>query len=228
MALMAWRLAPLLAPALVAVAPEIARKKPSLPCIWLILSAATAITAGKLGSNWNHFLEWPIALCICAGMGWMVLARLKPPELAATLCVIATVWLGFMVFAQKQSKNPFAAVRDCPAAYEFVRSHPGDRVLSENVGALVLGGKKVWVSNLFVYSQLIRNAGWQDAGMKQMIDTRSFDLIVTSRNYPSNKMYSLLGVDRFAPEPLQSLEQNYRAVAAFECKDAAFMFAPKP
>jgi hypothetical protein len=34
--------------------------------------------------------------------------------------------------------------------YEFVRSQAGDRILSENVGALVLGGKRVWVSNLFV------------------------------------------------------------------------------
>jgi hypothetical protein len=228
MAQMAWRFAPLLALALVGVVPEIARKKLSLPCVWLILSAATAVTAGKLGSNWNHFLEWPIALCICAGVGWSFLSRLKPPELAATLCVIATLWLGFMVFAQKQSKNPFAAVRECPAAYEFVRSQPGDRILSENVGALVLGGKKIWVSNLFVYSQLVQHAGWQDAGMKQMIETRSFDLIVTSRNYPGNKTYSLLGADRFAPEPLQLLAENYRAVAAFECKDAAFMFAPKP
>jgi hypothetical protein len=108
-----------------------------------------------------------------------------------------------------------------------VRSQPGDRILSENVGALALGGKKVWVSNLFVYSQLIQHAGWRDAGMKQMIDARSFGLIVTSRNYAANPAYALLGADRFAPEALQSLTENYRAVAAFQCKDAAYMFAPQ-
>jgi hypothetical protein len=146
--------------------------------------------------------------------------------LAAILSIAATLWLGFMLLAQRQSKNFFAVVRDCPAAYEFVRSQPGDRILSENVGALVLGGKKVWVSNLFVYTQLIEHAGWKDAGMKQMLDSRSFDLVVASRNFLGNKNYLLLGADRFAPEAIQALAKNYHAAAFFECKDAAFMFVP--
>jgi hypothetical protein len=226
LAQLSWTFAPLLVLALVTFVPESARKNLSLPSVWLIVSTATAVTAGKLGSNWNHFLEWPIALCVCAGMGWAAMTRVQPRSLAATLSVLGTLWIGFMLLAQKQSKNFFVAVRDCPAAYEFVRSQPGDRILSENVGALILGDKKVWVSNLFVYSQLIERAGWKDAGMKQMIDTRAFDLIVASRNYPGNNAYSILGADRFAPETLQSLADNYHAVASFQCKDAAFMFVP--
>ncbi|HEX9120243.1 MAG TPA: hypothetical protein VF840_06855 [Terriglobales bacterium] len=91
-------------------------------------------------------------------------------------------------------------------------SQPGDRILSENVGALVLGGKRVWVSNLFVYSQLIERAGWKDAGMKQMIDSRSFDLVVASRNFLGNKNYLVLGADRFDPEAIQALAQTYHAL----------------
>lgn len=218
--------APLLVLAMVAFVAELIRRDLSLGSLWLILSTATAATAGKLGSNWNHFLEWPIALCICAAMGWTIVTRLRPRALAAALAIVATLWLALNLMAQKQSKNYFAQAGGCPAAYQFVRSQPGDRILSENVGALVLGGKKVWVSNLFVYTQLIENAGWKDAGMKPMIESRSFDLVVASRNFLGNKNYALLGADRFSPEAIQALAQNYHAVAAFECKDAAFMFAP--
>ncbi len=223
----AWRFAPLLALALVAVVEQMVRKKPSLPALWLMLATLTAVTAGKLGSNWNHFLEWPIALCLCAGLGWAFLTRLEPRPWAATLAVAAAVGVGFMVMTQRPSKNQFAAVRECPAAYEFVRSQAGDRILSENVGALVLGGKKVWVSNLFVYNQLIEHAGWQDVGMKKMIEARGFDLIVASRNYAGNKAYSILGVDRFSPEDIQAIVGNYDLAASFDCRDAAYMFEPK-
>jgi hypothetical protein len=218
--------APLLVLALVALAPEILRKHLSPSSLWLILSTLTAVTAGKLGSNWNHFLEWPIALCICAAMGWTMITRLQARSAAVAIAVVPTLWFAFTLSAQKQSKNFFAKVSDCPAAYEFVRSQPGDRILSENVGALVLGGKTVWVSNLFVLTQLIEHAGWKDPGIKPMLDSRSFELVVASRNFLGNKAYSLLGADRFTPEAIQSLAQNYHAVASFECKDAAFVFAP--
>jgi hypothetical protein len=218
--------APLLVLAAAALLRDIIRKHLSLGSLWLIFSTLSAVTAGKLGSNWNHFLEWPIALCVCAGMGWAIMAHLQQRSVFAVLSLAVTLWLGLMLLAQKPASNVFTKTGGCPAAYEYVRTQEGDRILSENVGALVLGGKQVWVSNLFVYTQVIEHAGWKDAGMQEMLDSRSFDLVVASRNYLGNKTYSLLGADRFTPDAIQSLAQNYHAVASFECKDAAFMFAP--
>jgi hypothetical protein len=80
--------------------------------------------------------------------------------------------------------DPYATVQDCDRVYAMVKQYPGDRVLSENVGALVLAGKTVWVSNPFVYSQLVMRGSWPDAGLERMVRNREFDLIVTQWNYP--------------------------------------------
>jgi len=128
--------------------------------------------------------------------------------------------------AQKPSRDSFAAVRDCPAAYEYVRTSGGEDVLSENVGAVVLTGKKIWVSNLFVYTQLIERGGWQDAGVNSMIATRRFSLIATGRNYLANRSYAIYGSDRLPPEAIQAMAQNYHLAATFQCRDASFMFLP--
>ncbi|MGB9104027.1 MAG: hypothetical protein WCC59_04645, partial [Terriglobales bacterium] len=59
----------LVALAAVLLIPDLLRRRISLPALWLAMATLTAVTAGKLGSNWNHFLEWPAALCLCAGLG---------------------------------------------------------------------------------------------------------------------------------------------------------------
>ena len=109
-----------------------------------------------MGSNWNHFLEWPAALCLCAGIGWTKLTRIRPRVLATVAGLAATAWLCIFLWRERSLPfNPYATVQDCSQAYAFVKQYPGDQVLSENVGALVLAGKTVWVSNPFVYTQLV-------------------------------------------------------------------------
>ena len=226
LAALSWTLGVLVIFAVVRIVSELKHKTLSLASAWLLLSLMTAVTAGKLGSNTNHFLEWPVALCLVAAAGWTIITGLEARVLAAVLSVAGAVAVILMLAGQTPSRDFFAGDRDCPAAYEFVRNSGGEDVLSENVGAVVLAGKRVWVSNLFVYSQLIERGGWQDAGMNSMIAARRFSLIATSRNYLANRNYALYGSDRFPPEAIQAMAQNYHLAAAFQCRDASFMFLP--
>src|SRR5689334_17331537 len=72
----------LVALAVVYLVATLVRGKMSAPALWLLLAAVAAITAGKLGSGWNHFLELPLVLCLCAGLGWGELRNLPMRVLA--------------------------------------------------------------------------------------------------------------------------------------------------
>ena len=219
---------------------DLLRRRISLPAFWLLLAALTAVTAGKLGSNWNHFLELPAAFCLCAGVGWTTLTRAgvarvsdpSPPSariqlrpLAVAALVVAAAWLGLFVIQQRKlTYDPFLTVAECPQAYAYVKQHGGDRVLSENVGALVMAGKTVWLSNPFVYSQMVMRGGWPDAGLERMVRNREFDLVVAQWNYPEYPPFMSDGSERFSSGVVKAIANNYRVVQTYQCTDARFMF----
>src|SRR5579884_1536988 len=45
-------------------------RQPSLPLLYAALATVTTLTAGKWGSDANHFLEWQAALALAAGIGY--------------------------------------------------------------------------------------------------------------------------------------------------------------
>jgi hypothetical protein len=207
---------------------DLLRRRISLPALWLLLAAMTAVTAGKLGSNWNHFLELPAALCLCAGVGWTTLARIHPRAVAVTAALVATSWLAlFVVQQRKLIYDPFVTVAECPQAYAYVKDHGADRVLSENVGALVMAGKTVWVSNPFVYSQMVMRAGWPDAGLERMLQDGDFNLFVAQWNYPDYPPFMSDGGERFSSGAVKAIVKNYRAVQTYQCTDARVIFERK-
>ncbi|MGZ4811812.1 MAG: hypothetical protein ACXVZI_03515 [Terriglobales bacterium] len=207
---------------------ELLQHKLSVPALWLVLASGTAVTAGKLGSNWNHFLEWPAALCLCAGLGWAMIGRTRPAALGLVMATIVTVLLSLFVLRDREVLyDPYATVPQCAQAYQFVARHPGDHVLAENVGALVLAGKTVWMSNPFVYGQLVMRGGWKDAGLERMVRDREFDLIVAQWNYPGIPAFWSEGGERFSAGVVRAIVENYRLVQTYQCTDARYMFERK-
>ncbi|MBZ5512708.1 MAG: hypothetical protein LAN70_16290 [Acidobacteriia bacterium] len=219
----------LVALAAVLLIPGLLRRRISLPALWLVVATLTAVSAGKLGSNWNHFLEWPAALCLCAGLGWEKMSRIRPRALALVMAVVVTAWLCIFLWRDRTLPfDPYATVQDCDRVYALVKQYPGDRVLSENVGALVLAGKTVWVSNPFVYSQLVMRGGWPDTGLERMVRSREFDLIVAQWNYPMYPNFMSDGAERFSSGVVKAIVENYRAVQMYQCTDANVIFEPLP
>ncbi len=208
---------------------ELLQRRLSVPTLWLLLASGTAITAGKLGSNWNHFLEWPAALCVCAGLGWDILSRTRPRALALVVALVVTTWMWIVLSRERQLPfDPWATVQDCGRVYEMVKNYPGDRIYSENVGALVLSGKTVWVSNPFVYSQLAMRGGWSDAALERMVRNREFDLIITQWDYPVFPNFRREGAERASPALIEAIGDNYRRrEQLYGCTDARVVFERK-
>ena len=222
---MSW---PLVGLAIMGMARGFARREFAPALLWLPLATVTAITAGKLGSNANHFLEWNVALCLAAGIGLQECAKISSRTLAWCATALAVVATALVISRQPDFLGNVNAEKGCPKAYEWVRTQAGPNLLSENVGALVLGGKKVWVSNPFVLAQLVERAGWSDDELVRMVRERRFDAIFTRMNYPGFADYLIHGHERFSPALLHAIGENYDFESGFDCRDMNILYRPKP
>ena len=215
--------APLLALAAVRIVSELRRQHLSVASWWFLLATMTAITAGKQGSGWNHFLEWTAALCLCAALGWDEVKRVRPAAL------LFAAWLAAMLLWPAPSTFDWSnGLQQCPQAYAYIRAHAGDRALSENLSALLLGGKNVWVLDPFVYSQIAMHGTWRDDVIEPRLRSRWFDMVVTRRDYTQSSDALRRGVERFSAGTVQALKANYGVVRSFQCTDANVIFEPLP
>jgi hypothetical protein len=225
LALMSKQSCALVLLAAVAVAVGVARRQASPPVLWLLIATATSATAGGLGSNLNHFLEWNTALCVAGGLGLSALVGLRSRTIALVTTAIAVTAMAVVI----RQPREIAFVRgqtDCSRAYEWVRLSAGPNVVSENVGSLVLGRKRVWVSNPYVLAQMVKHAGWSDAELVHMIRERRFDAVIVPRDYPADPS-NPNRIIRFSPSFVRALGDNYRPEPGFNCRDMQVIFKPR-
>jgi len=201
--------------ALVAVVMAAVRKKVGLPVLYLVFATLTTVTIGKAGSNYNHLVELSAAMCIAGAVGWKELAeaqdwKLRFAATALTLLLAATV-------VNNAVRQP-VPVRDsgCDAAYAYVKNVRGERVITENLSAAVLGGKTLWISNPFVYTQLVKYGGWSDADLQRQLREHQVDLVIFDKE------------QEWSPGFMKALEENYRADRTFSCRYASTAWVPKP
>jgi hypothetical protein len=84
----------------------------------------------------------------------------------------------------------------------------------------------VWVSNPYVLNQLVTRAGWSDKPLEDMVRQRRFDAILLGLQYPAYLYFLEHGTDRFSPQLLRAIAENYRVSVRFRCQDAAFVYIP--
>ncbi len=214
-----WASNPLLMATGVAVIVTAAvRRDLNFPTLYLIFSAIGTASAGKLGSNINHMNELIAALCIADGVliAWL-LQRTRPVVIsAATISALLGVWM----LLQAQFVPTAESLPDCVPFYRLVNRFPGDRILSEELGALAVNNKTLWVSNPFVYSQLAMAGKDQDTQLVQHLKERWFDLVVL-RGDPRQPS------ERWTPSARQAVIDNYDLAAKTVCLDASFIYVPK-
>jgi len=207
--------------AVIAAIRDIAKKTRALPVIYLLTSTLATVTAGKAGSNTNHLIEWTAAICCCAGYGWQFIQswlfarKLAAANAAGLVAVVATSLAAIVSY-----RLPMAGRTSCEASYAFLRTH-GDSVLSDSVGALLLAGKPVLVSNPFVYSQLVSHGKLAGDPVKQLVSEKKFDVILLRESlaaYPADV--------RFTGPTLRAAEQNYHEAATFACYDSGHAYVP--
>jgi hypothetical protein len=195
----------------------------SFPPIYLAVSSITALTAGKLGANTNHFVEWMVACCMCAGMGYfLLLSKHVARAVPVTVLLSASALIGIVTQnqAEQQASRNMA---ECGSAYRYVSNSASSRVLSETLGPQLVAGKPILVSDPFVYGQFVKRGLWPDRRVEELLNERYFGLIVMPYD-PSQ--IKARGSD-FWPEPLvDAIDRNYRAVNRFTCRDASVMLEP--
>ncbi len=196
---------------------------PGFPSIYLAVSSLTALTAGKLGSTTNHFSEWMVACCLCAGLGYSrVLSKYARGAMPVTALLSASVLAGILM-QNRTTRQPAESLAECGRAYRYVTDSPASRVLSENLGPLLVAGKSVTISDPFVYGQLVKHGRWPDHQIEDLLNRRYFDLVVMSDDPSQMKAQAS---DVWPDSLVNAMDHNYRVVDRFECRDARVMLEP--
>ncbi len=189
----------------------------SEPSIYLFVVILGTVTALKQGSNSNHFLELEAALCISAAIGICELQKMKKfPAASAALVLLCGAILAAEGIGNRAAYSSQGVVDQCPQAYAYIRHH--NQVLSENVGALVLTGRTVLLSNPFVYAQLVRAGKWPSGQVERMLQESRADLVIIGK--PS------IRDQRWSQPALAGLDANYHVAERFVCADATLAYEP--
>jgi hypothetical protein len=186
-------------------------------------SSLAALSGGKLGSETNHFLEWTAALCIVGGLATAFLLASHKPLAQAFFIGLAALTIWFAVIPRYALVSE-ASPGGCLEAYNFLRSFPGERILSEDVASLVVSGKPVLVSNPFVVTQLGDSVAWSRGSMSDLASRQYFDLIILGGEVHGFQP----GSGRWPPAFISAVGQHYHVQRRFLCSPHFVVaYAPK-
>jgi hypothetical protein len=201
------------------------RPELSLPLIYLGLSFLTLLSRGKEGAASNYFLEWNAVLCCCAGVAYSSLRTSSDIRNFVSTLMPGALALMVVVNIHRPAPDPNKEYTECGQAYEYVKVYPGRRILSENLGAVVIAGKPPVVMDPFIWTQMIVHDGWPDTEIVDLIRSRQIDLVVLKRDVKDLSNRSIQ--NRWPKSVWDAIEQNYRLVHTFNCTDANFVYRPE-
>jgi hypothetical protein len=197
-------------------------KEIGLILLYWLLAAGTTLSLGKIGAAQNHELQLIFATCIGAAVAYEWMRQNSSGDWGLAL-VLATLILVTLANTPLRPRKPIEELSQCDEAYAAVSRDLGDRILSDNVGALVLAGKPVYVSDPFVYGWLVKGAGLPDDDLRRMVTSGEFTAIVLDRRAdgpPSDE-------DRWPNDMRAAVSRNYELKKQFSCNDARFVYEPK-
>ena len=124
----------------------------------------------------------------------------------------------------------------CPELQAFLRRQEGSRALSENIGAALLSGKRLLVTEPFIYRQLVSRSELSAEPLAAMIRSRQVDFIILNQDTPPlRRPRTDTGRSRWwareAPWPssiLDGIEENYAVSGHFQCPNAGALYLPRP
>jgi hypothetical protein len=193
------------------------KRRFELPVLYAIFALLGSVTAAKVGSNMNHLIEFVAALCILAG--WFVgqMVERGGGVALATSAASAVVGLWMVLLLPYAPGN--RPVAGCTAIYNAAAQLPSDRILSEDVGLLVVEHKSVWVAGSFAYALLAESGKVPDTKLQQRIREKWFDYIILSAD-PQDAS------TRWSPQVRRLIGENYARLGEFGCRDASLVYAP--
>jgi hypothetical protein len=194
----------------------------SLIAIYWFLVAGASLSLGKIGAGQNQMLHLVFAACISAAVAYDWIRQNSPGDLGLAV-LVSTLILITMANTPLRSSKPIEALSECKQAYSAVREDLGDYILADNLGALVLGGKQIYVSDPFIYRWLVAKTGFPDEDLRQKIVHREFTAIVLDRRLEDPEDDG----GRWPDDVRQIIRENYRLKEQFNCNDARLVYEPK-
>lgn len=204
-------------------------RDPSLPFIYLILSSVGTILRGKLGSDFNYYLEWEAAVCLCLGFEYRLL-RAELPDLSAARALVPAL-LGCSILAITHWINfdndaiLRASRAGCGAAYQFVKDHRDEQMLTDNIGAVAVAGATPAVFEPFLWTREVLGDGWPDREILDLLKSRRISLVLLDQKPEkmANDPYQVWWPRSVA----EAIQQNYTLARDFKCTGANFVYQPQ-
>ncbi len=186
----------------------LSRRRNSLIVNYFILSGLIALTAGKVGSSVNYFLEVIAASCILTGLlvngleTEMQAGKDGMEARSAASMLVATLLLFQLVAYANPPLPPPEAERDaCLEVSGYIRNASG-MIISEDTGLLVVNGKSI-VLDPWIMTQLAKQGLWDQSTLIRDIEAKAFSLIVLRfdlEGQPSG---------RFTAQAAEAMRENY-------------------
>lgn len=148
---------------------------------YLVATALSALTIGKVGSHVNYFLEIVASSAIFGGLALSrALASSRPWAVAATATVAVAaiaVGLGFSLLRPQNMEAKLRQRADFDALAAKLRAEPGPVLADETMGVLVMTGHPIELQP-FEFTQLARQGQWDDSRVVGDIRRGRFGLIL--------------------------------------------------
>jgi hypothetical protein len=122
----------------------------------------------------------------------------------------------FTATSQLAWRKMVVSASGCAETLDYVRNFASDRILSENISALVLTDKPVLVSNPFVITQLGNSVEWQKGSMEQLAQDQYFGLVLLGGDLKDFRPES----GTWSAELINVIRHQYSPVRYFQCPNA--------
>jgi hypothetical protein len=193
-----------------------------LPALYLGTTLLSLLAVGKSGAADNYFIENYAALCLCGGVVYERV-RTHAGSQSVTPALVPGALAAF-VMLNLHCPTPPAPYAGCRKAYAYVRASKGTKVLSDNVGAVLLGGKPVLLNDPFNWSDQVVKGRLRamDNDLIELIRTRHIDVILLgSELNPHEENWPSPVLDAIARN-YSVAARNYSVAASFSCPGARF------
>jgi hypothetical protein len=197
-------------------------RKPGVLPIYLCTVAATSFTLGKVGAASNHMLQLIVVASISAAVAYDWMCRNANSDWGLVLA-LSSLALVTLANTPLRTRRPIEELSECGKAYAAIKDGLGERILADNVGALLMAHKPVYVSDPFAYRWLVATGELPDEDLRRMIVKHEFSSIVVDRVVEGDES----DLDRWPLNLRAEMRNNYQLTKEFTCNDAKFVYEPR-
>lgn len=182
---------------------NVSKKKLSLFVIYFIISALVAVSAGKIGSNINYFIELIAVSCILSGMFLGKLRFKTKKESLASILVMTLLLIQLVLFAPM----PYVYDRSTGQKISSYILNTNGSILSEDAGFVVINNRDLLIE-MFMATQLEKQGLWDQSTFVGDLQNKKFSLIILEFDVGNDEIMQ----SRFTEQMVKAIRNNYHFI----------------